>query len=147
MFSIVAILLLFFICAAINLFIIFSVYREQYNPSDPAKKRFGHKPQMKYVTKLTCGQVIARLWTDSYGPFDCKFGKEGDDYIFTINRMVSMGRVSGRAKYKVVIMPEQEWTAVYFLILEYRASEYALSVFAWELKKFLEKKLETVRVE
>lgn len=25
---------------------------------------------MKYITKLTCGQVIARLWMDLYSPFD-----------------------------------------------------------------------------
>lgn len=54
---------------------------------------------------------------------------------------------AGRAKYKVVIVSEQEWSAVYFSIIDYRASQYALDTFAWELKKLLKKKLEAVRVE
>ncbi len=120
---------------------------ERYVPNDPEKKEFGHKPRMKFISKLTCGQVTARLWTDSYGPFDCRFGKEGDNYTFTINKMICMGGAPGRATYKVIIVPEQEGSIVYFLIMDYRASQYALDVFAWELKKFLEKKLEAVRVE
>lgn len=61
--------------------------------------------------------------------------------------MICMGGAPGRATYKVIIVPEQEGSIVYFLIMDYRASQYALDVFAWELKKFLEKKLEAVRVE
>ncbi|MDE7477757.1 MAG: hypothetical protein K2M91_07385 [Lachnospiraceae bacterium] len=140
-------LILFPICSAFYAYLILSISQKQYNPYDPEKKRFGHKPRMKYITKLTCGQVIARLWMDSYGPFDCQFGKEEDTYTFTINRMVCYGSVYGRAKYKVIIMPEQEWSAVYFYIIDYRATQYALNVFAWELKGYLEKKLEAVRVE
>lgn len=130
------------------IYIIFSSVHERYDPSDPEKRKFGHKPRMKYITKLTCGQVIARLWMDSYSPFDYQFGTgEGDNYIFAIKKPISCRCPPGRAEYKVVIVPEQEWSAVYFLIIDYRASQYALDTFAWELKKLLEKKLEAVRVE
>ena len=112
------------------------------------RKKFGHKPRMKYITKLTCGQVIARLWVDSYSPFDYQFGTgEEDSYIFDIKKPISCWCPPGRAKYKVVIVSEQEWSAVYFSIIDYRASQYALDTFAWELKKLLKKKLEAVRVE
>ena len=103
---------------------------------------------MKFITKLSCGQVVTRLWVSTYGPFNYEFGKEEDgSYIFTINSMTGWGAVPGKAKYKIIIIPEQEGSAVYCFILEYKASEYALDVFAWELKRFLEKKLEAVRVE
>ncbi|MBO5032832.1 MAG: hypothetical protein J6D08_13275 [Lachnospiraceae bacterium] len=135
--------------SAFCLFLLYSSYHETYNPYDPKKMQFGHMPRMKYFTKLSCGQVIARLWTDSYGPFDYKFGKEEDGtYTFTINRMNGgYGYTPGSAKYKVLVMSEQEGSAVHFLILDYKASEYTLNVFAWELRRFLEKKLEAVRIE
>ena len=138
--------ILFSIFVVINLLSFYS-NDERYVPNDPEKKEFGHKSRMKFISKLTCGQVTARLWTDSYGPFDCRFGKEGDNYTFTIHKMICMGGAPGRATYKVIIMPEQEGSIVYFFIMDYRASQYALDIFAWELKKFLEKKLEAVRVE
>ena len=84
---------------------------ERYVPNDPEKKEFGHKPRMKFISKLTCGQVTARLWTDSYGPFDCRFGKEGDNYTFTINKMICMGGAPGRATYKPKI--PTNYTQVY----------------------------------
>ena len=138
--------ILFSIFVVINLLSFYS-NDERYVPNDPEKKKFGHKPRMKFISKLTCGQVTARLWTDSYEPFDYQFGKEGDNYTFTIHKMICMGGAPGRATYKVIIMPEQEGSIVYFFIMDYRASQYALDVFAWELKKFLEKKLEAVRVD
>ena len=127
------------------LYKLFSFYRERYNPRDPKKNRFGHKPRMKYITKLSCGEIIERLWTDSGNLIDYKFGKEGEDsYILTINGVINC---RGRAKYKVLIVPETEWSAVYFFIMDHKASKYALGAFAWELKGVLEKKLEAVRVE
>lgn len=145
----IIIMILFFM--AFDLLVIYMIFassQERYDLSDPKKKMFGHKPRMKYITKLTCGQVIARLWMDSYCPFDYQFGTgEEDSYIFEIKKPISCWCPPGRAKYKVVIVPEQEWSAVYFLIIDYRASQYALDTFAWELKKLLEKKLEAVRVE
>ena len=46
--------------------------------------------------------------------FDYQFGEEEDSYTFAINKPVSWGCPPGRAKYKVVIVPEQECSAVYF---------------------------------
>lgn len=115
--------ILFSIFVVINLLSFYS-NDERYVPNDPEKKEFGHKSRMKFISKLTCGQVTARLWTDSYGPLDCRFGKEGDNYTFTINKMICMGGAPGRATYKVIIVPEQEGSIVYFLIMDYRASQY-----------------------
>ena len=129
--------------------VVCSTRHERYNPRDPKKKQFGHKPKMKYITQLSCGQVIARLWTESYG-FDYKFTKEEDGtYTFTINSLqgVVWGSTPGSAKYKVMVTPEPEGSAVWFMILTYKADEHSLDVIAWELRRFLEKKLEAVRVE
>lgn len=115
---------------------------------DPQNVQFGHKPRMKYMTKLSCGQVIARLWMESYGPFNSKFGKEEDGtYTLTIDSTTGRKDVHSRVKYKVLVMPEQEESAVYLFALEYKADERARNIIALELKDFLEKKLEAVRVE
>lgn len=127
------------------LYKLFSFYSKRYNPRDPKKSRFGHRPRMKYITKLSCGQIIERLQTDSGNMIKYEFGEEEEgSYTLTVN---GVANCRGRAEYKVVIVPEQEWNAVYFLITDYKASPYALGAFAWELKGVLEKKLEAVRVE
>jgi hypothetical protein len=103
---------------------------------------------MKFISKLTCGQVIARMWVDSYGPLNCKFEKdEEDNYIFTINSLIYWRSSISKAVYKVQVIPEQEGSAVYFIIIDYQARPLVLDEFAWELKGFIEKKLEAVRVE
>lgn len=78
--------ILFGIFAVINLLSFYS-NDERYVSNDPEKKQFGHKPRMMFISKLTCGQVTARLWTDSYGPFDCR-----DIFNFILNAL-------GRSKY------------------------------------------------
>ncbi len=119
-----------------------------YDVYDLKNAQFGHKPRMKYMTKLSCGQVIARLWMESYGPFDSKFGKEEDGtYTLTIDSTTGRRDVRSRVKYKVLVTPEQEESAVYLFVLGYKADERALNIIALELKEFLEKKLEAVRVE
>ena len=148
MLAICGMIIMFVQFIALSSVFIYLSHRVPYVPRDPVKRQFGHKPRMTYLTKLSCGQVIARMWTDSYGPFDYKFGKEEDgSYTFTINRMICFRSVPGRAAYKVLVTPEQEGSAVYLYLFDYRASNYALNVFAWELKGFLEKKLDSVRVE
>lgn len=47
----------------------------------------------------------------------------------------------------MLVVPEQEGSAVYFIIIDYQARPFVLDEFAWELKRFIEKKLEAVRVE
>ena len=42
------------------LYKMFSFYSKRYNPRDPNKNRFGHRPVMKYITKLSCGQITER---------------------------------------------------------------------------------------
>lgn len=144
-----SIFILFIVWSMTVLFIVFSTYNKTYKSYDPKKKQFRHMPMMKYITKLSYGQVVTRLWIESYAPFDYKFEKEDDGtYTFTINGMNGYGyAVGSRAKYKVVIKSEQEVTVVHFLILDYKASERMLNIFAWGLCKFLEKKLDAVRVE
>lgn len=141
--------ILVIVWSMLALFMVFSTYYKSYKLYDPKKMQFKHMPVMKYITKLSCGQVVTRLWMESYAPFDYKFGREEDGtYTFTINGMNGYGYANGsRAKYKVLITSEQEITIVYFFILDYKANEKMLNIFAWGLCRFLEKKLEAVRVE
>ena len=145
LFGTVFILIGFLLCGVV----VCSTYHELYDPYDPKKTQFAHKPKMKYITKLSCGQVIARLWTEAYGLY-YKFTKEEDGtYTFTINSLqgVVWGYTPGSAKYKVYITSESEGSAVWFIIFDYKADEHSLNAIAWELRRFLEKKLEAVRVE
>lgn len=64
----VSVIILFVIYMVMNLLIIYIIQRDRLKLSDSEKQRFGHKPSMKFISKLTCGQVIARMWVDSYGP-------------------------------------------------------------------------------
>lgn len=59
----------------------------------------------------------------------------------------TMGSDTGKSAGRKTGSGKRRGSAVYFLIIDYRASQYALDTFAWELKKLLEKKLEAVRVE
>ncbi len=137
-----------FVCMLLMGIVAWSTKHEYYDPQDPKTAQFGHKPRMKYVTKLSCGQVTARLWMESYAPFDSKFGKEEDGtYTLTINSTTGRRDKHYRVKYKVVITPEQEGSAVCLFLFDYKADEHALNIIALELKSFLEKKLEAVRVE
>ncbi|MEZ3490922.1 MAG: hypothetical protein K1W38_01135 [Lachnospiraceae bacterium] len=144
----VSVIILFVIYMVMNLLIVYIIQRDRLKLSDSEKRKFGHKPSMKFISKLTCGQVIARMWVDSYGPLNCKFEKdEEDNYIFTINSLIYWRSSIGKAMYKVLVVPEQEGSAVYFIIIDYQARPFVLDEFAWELKRFIEKKLEAVRVE
>ena len=103
----VSVIILFVIYMVMNLLIIYIIQRDRLKLSDSEKQRFGHKPSMKFISKLTCGQVIARMWVDSYGPLNCKFEKdEEDNYIFTINSLILISRknythvIYKRLKYK-----------------------------------------------
>lgn len=51
-----------------NLLIVYTIQRDRLKLSDSEKQRFGHKSSMKFISKLTCGQVIARMRADSYSP-------------------------------------------------------------------------------
>lgn len=47
------------------LYKMFLLYSKRYDPRDPDKNRFGHRPVMKYITKLSCGHITERLQMDS----------------------------------------------------------------------------------
>ena len=47
------------------LYKMFLFYSKRYDPRDPDKNRFGHRPVMKYITKLSCGHITERLQMDS----------------------------------------------------------------------------------
>lgn len=64
----VSVIILFVIYMVMNLLIVYTIQRDRLKLSDSEKQRFGHKSSMKFISKLTCGQVIARMWIDSYGP-------------------------------------------------------------------------------
>jgi hypothetical protein len=127
------------------------------------KKRLGHKPRMKYLTNLSCEEVLLRLMEKMYAPFDCTFEKENDDpknqmYVFSIHEVPIRyyGVIRGRVKYKVMVTPAQEGSAVWLFLFTFERAlvntmEYSnndiLNVFAWDIEKLFGKLLDAVRVE
>ena len=64
----VGVIILFVIYMVMNLLIVYTIQPDRLKLSDSEKQRFGHKSSMKFISKLTCGQVIARMRADSYSP-------------------------------------------------------------------------------
>ncbi len=122
-----------------------SLNRKPYNPiKDPPQ----HKPVMKYITKFSCDTVLIRFRQDAYSVFEYSFEKESNDfYVLTVQRNpMHISHATGKAKYKVQVTSEPEGTAIwlYLLSCEY---DFAKDAFAWEMREFLWKKMEAVRVE
>ncbi len=125
--------------------IICSSNRKIYNPKkDPPQ----HKPIMKYITKLSCETVLIRFRQESYSLFEYSFKKDTNDfYILTVKmNLFYPSYAFGKAKYKVRVTSETEGSAIW-LIMTSCDYEYAKDAFAWEMREFLWKKLEAVRVE
>ena len=64
----------------------FLFYSKRYDPRDPDKNRFGHRPVMKYITKLSCGHITERLQMDSGNLIKYELvRREGGSYTLTVN--------------------------------------------------------------
>lgn len=139
---------------------------EAYLPKEK-RKRMSHEPRMKYLTSFSCEETLLRL-TQMNAPFDFTFEKESDDaknqmYVFSIDEVPrgynSMFR--GKVKYKVLVTPAQEGSAVWLFLFTYErkfqlsegdlvgrlSDEGMLTVFSWQVEKLFEKLLNAVRVE
>ena len=110
-----------------------------------------HKTRMKYVTKLSCEEVLERLrqGTDSRILLE----KEKDDrmdvlYLLSMNSRAPFysGGTCEKARYRVLVTLAQEGSAVWVYLSEC-SNPYALNRYAERLKKFLEKRIEAVRIE
>lgn len=141
--------------------------RELYT-SKEKRIRKEHKARMKYLTSLSCEETILRL-TQMYMPFDGTFEKENDNekdqmYILEITEVPRnyQGLFRGSVKYKVMVVPAQEGSAVWLFLSELDrkwmsnvdffsvtrlSDDEMLNMFAWEVEKLFEKLLEAVRVE
>lgn len=140
---------------------------ELYMPQEK-RKRMAHKPRMKYITGLSCEEVLLRF-KQMYTPFDCTFKKENDDikdqmYILSIDEVpqVYQGTFRGKVRYKVLVTPAQKGSTVWLFLFTYDrmflldtdllgstrvSDDDMLSAFAWEVEKLFEKLLDAVRVE
>ncbi len=140
---------------------------ELYAPKDK-RKRMNQKPRMKYLTRLSCEETLSRLLKMNT-PFDSTFWKENDNekdgtYVFEITEIpIAYRRVfCGSVKYRVMVMPAQEGSAVWLFLLALTrrwlldadllpigrlGDDEMLNMFAWEVEKLLEKLLNAVRVE
>jgi len=106
---------------------------------------------MKYTTSLSCEEVIERLRKEMKNDFH--FKKEKEDikdkmYILSMNGkpLFNQKGVYEKARYRVLITPTQEGSAVWFYLLECR-DKYGLNWYAKKLKSFMEKRVDAVRVE
>ncbi|MBO5032830.1 MAG: hypothetical protein J6D08_13265 [Lachnospiraceae bacterium] len=111
-------------------------------PSEP-------KERMRYITKLSRDEVLEKLkYRQTNDIFDFEFKREKNDvYLLTIT---GIGQeylyCSGAVKYKILVTSEQEGTSVWLFMISYN-SRMAVRRYAWELKGFLEKKIQAIRVE
>lgn len=111
---------------------------------------YPEKPKkMKFLTKLTKEEVIERLRQhDVSDIFDYEFKREDDKvYIFNINKIEFWrGRCYKKAKYKIVIKPEEKNTALWIILFE-ADSDYAIERYGWELKGSMKKRIMAERTE
>ena len=110
-----------------------------------------HKTRMKYVTKLSCEEVLERLRQDTDSRILLK--KEKDDrrdelYLLSMNSRAPFysGSTCEKARYRVLVTLAQEGSTVWVYLSQCR-NPYALNRYAERLKRFLEKRIEAVRVE
>lgn len=140
---------------------------ELYAPKDK-RKRMNQKSRMKYLTQYSCEETLSLLLKMNT-PFDSTFCKENDNekdrtYLLEITEIpLAYQKVfRGSVKYRVMVMPAQEGSAVwlFLLALDRRwlfdadlvpinrlSDDEMLNMFAWEIEKVFEKLLNAVRVE
>lgn len=111
---------------------------------------YPEKPKkMKFITKLQNDEVVEKLRQHSVSDiFEYEFKREDDMvYILNINK-IEFWRVPcyKKAKYRIVIKPEEKNTALYIILCE-ADSDYAIERYGWEMKGFMEKKIMAVRIE
>ncbi len=133
-------------CIAILLFLFLYMLYKGFST-----ERCRHKTRMKYTTSLSCEEVIERLRKEMKNDFH--FKKEKEDikdkmYILSMNGrpLFNQKGVYEKARYRVLITPTQEGSAVWFYLLECR-DKYGLNRYAKKLKSFMEKRVDAVRVE
>lgn len=163
------ILLFFLIIIFVSIPVNLEIWRdrvERYDLYMPKDRK--HKPRMKYLTGLSCEEVLLRLM-QMYAPFGCTFEKANADpkdqmYVLSIDEVPLRyhGMFRGGVKYKVLVTPTQEGSAVWLFLFSFDKTPWLsrdlfhitrftddemLNVFAWEVEKLFEKLLEAVRVE
>jgi len=110
-----------------------------------------HKTRMKYITKMTCEEVIEKLGQGTDSNFILE--KEDDNiknklYLFSMKNKVLFhwGCKCNQAQYKLFVTPAQEGSAV-LLYLCCCSNRYALNQYAKKVKCFMKKRIGAVRVE
>jgi len=106
---------------------------------------------MKYITKLTCEEIIEKLGQRTDRNF--KLEKENENikdkiYILSMNNKVfsHCKYICEEAQYRLLVTPAQEGSTVW-LYLYQCSNKYALNQYAEKLKKFMEKRIDALRVE
>ncbi len=106
---------------------------------------------MKYTTGLSCEEVVERLRKEAKNEF--LFKKEKEDikdkmYILSVNGrpLFYWKGVHENARYRVLVTPTQEGSAVWFYLSGCR-DKYGLNRYAEQLKSFMEKRVDAARAE
>lgn len=110
-----------------------------------------HKNRMKYVTRLSCEEVIERLGNQAEDDFRLKKEKENTEdrmYILSLYGRASLYRkcFCEKARYRVLTAPTQEGSAVWFY-LSWCRNKYELNQYAEKLRRFMQEKIDAVRTE
>lgn len=122
----------------------------------------GHRPRMKFLTPFSCDETLERL-SSMYAPFDCTFTKECADekdcmYVLDVQELPlwCYGLMRCSIKYRVLVTPAQEGSAVWLFPFAFERDHSKMDVFsntdiknifAWELGKVFKKLLDAIRVE
>ena len=102
------------------------------------RTRCKHKARMKYVTDLSCEEVMEKLRQEAHNDF--QFVKEKEDvkdnmYIFSIDWKAQLYQkyLRAGARYRVMVTPSQTGSTVWFYLSEC-SDDYALDQFAERLR-------------
>lgn len=115
------------------------------------RTRCKHKARMKYVTDLSCEEVMEKLRQEAHNDF--QFIKEKEDvkdnmYILSIDWKAPLYQkyLRAGARYRVLVTPSQTGSTVWFYLSEC-SDDYALDQFAERLRGFMEEKIGAFREE
>ncbi|MDE7183393.1 MAG: hypothetical protein K2O40_02735, partial [Lachnospiraceae bacterium] len=138
--KVLGIVILFFL-------IILRLLRHKKDVNSPSK----HKVRMKYLTDLSCEEVINRFQNGRSKSY--QFKKEKTDikdkmYMLSIhNRMPHyLGRLREQVQYRVLITPDCNGSAVWMFLCDC-SNQYTLNRFAEKVKELMKQEIAAVRVE
>jgi len=104
----------------------------------------GHRTRMKYLTDLPCDAVIETLGQETNGAF---LLKKETEHVKDKCYLLSMRcGACEKARYRVFVTPTQNGSAVWVYLLAC-GNPYALNRYAEQLKRFLQGRIEAVRVK